>query len=208
MAEDINNTSEKFDKIKETLQKNKKIVVIAIAALFALLLLSDFYNDSKVRKSEQASELFQQLLVSKTSDIDKLKSIADDLMNDYSSTPYAARAQIIYVKTFIKNNEVNDDVTKRLLWASDNSVEPSIQSLSNYYLGLMALSVNSFEEASRFANQIKSKGFQGFKFDLLGDIAHSEGKIEEARNHYQKAITSFSAQSDFARVIEYKLQNL
>jgi len=55
---------------------------------------------------------------------------------------------------------------------------------------------------------IKSKGFQGFKFDLLGDIAHIEGKIEEARNHYQKAITSFSAQSDFARVIEYKLQNL
>ena len=70
----------------------------------------------------------------------------------------------------------------------------------------MALSVNSLEEASRFANQIKSKGFQGFKFDLLGDIAHSEGKIEEARSHYQKAITSFSAQSDFARVIEYKLQ--
>ncbi|MFZ9121209.1 MAG: tetratricopeptide repeat protein, partial [Methylophilaceae bacterium] len=111
-------------------------------------------------------------------------------------------------KTFIKNNEVNDDVKKRLLWASNNSVEPSIQSLSNYYLGLMALSVNSLEDASRFANLIKSKGFQGFKFDLLGDIAHIEGKIEEARNHYQKAITSFSAQSDFARVIEYKLQNL
>ena len=208
MAEDINNTSEKFDKIKETFKKNKKIVVVAIIALFALLLLSDFYNDRKVKKSEQASELFQQLLVSKTSDIDKLKSIADDLMNDYSSTPYASRAQIIYVKTFIKNNEVNDDVKKRLLWVSDNSVEPSIQSLANYYLGLMALSVNSLEEASRFANKIKSKGFQGFKFDLLGDIAHSDGKIEEARDHYQKAISSFSAQSDFARVIEYKLQNL
>ena len=208
MAEDINNNSEKFDKIKEFIQKNKKIVVGAIVGLFALLLLSDVYHDRKIRKSEQASELFQQLLISKSSDVEKLKSIADELMNDYPSTPYASRAQIIYVKTYIKNNQVNDDVKNRLLWASDNSVEPSIQSLSNYYLGLIALSNSSLEESIRYANKIKSKGFQGFKFDLLGDIANSEGKTEEAKNYYQKAITSFSAQSDFARIIEYKLQNL
>ena len=56
MAEDINNNSEKFDKIKEFIQKNKKIVVGAIIGLFALLLLSDVYHDRKIRKSEQASE--------------------------------------------------------------------------------------------------------------------------------------------------------
>ena len=155
MAEDINNNSEKFDKIKEFIQKNKKIVVGAIIGLFALLLLSDVYHDRKIRKSEQASELFQQLLISKSSDVEKLKSIADELMNDYPSTPYASRAQIIYVKTYIKNNQVNDDVKNRLLWASDNSVEPSIQSLSNYYLGLIALSNSSLEESIRYANKIK-----------------------------------------------------
>ena len=74
--------------------------------------------------------------------------------------------------------------------ASDNSVEPSIQSLANYYLGLIALSVNSLEEASRFANLIKSKVSRVLNL-IFWDIAHSDGKIEEARDHYQKAISSF-----------------
>ena len=64
---------------------------------------SNLNFNRKIRKSEQASELFQQLLISKSSDVEKLKAIADELMNDYPSTPYASRAQIIYVKTYIKN---------------------------------------------------------------------------------------------------------
>ena len=55
---------------------------------------------------------------------------------------------------------------------------------------------------------IKTKGFLGFKFDLQADIAKKEGDIDKAKELYNKAINSFSTQSDFSRVIEYKLQNL
>ena len=57
--------------------------------------------------------MFQKLLISKTTDIENLKSIADDLKDNYAKTPYAARAQIIFVKTILKNDAVDQDVKNK-----------------------------------------------------------------------------------------------
>ncbi|MDA9221631.1 tetratricopeptide repeat protein [Methylophilaceae bacterium] len=208
MAQDIENNSEQFEKIKEFVQRNKKLIIGLVVALLIILIGNDFYQSKQEQNTGEASQLFQKLLISKTTDIENLKSIADDLKDHYAKTPYAARAQIIFVKTILKNDAVDQDVKDRLHWVSQNAVEPSIKSLSVYYLGLISLSEDDLEGAKNFSELIKTKGFVGFKFDLQGDIAKIEGDIDKAKELYGKAISSFSPQSDFSRVIEYKLQNL
>ena len=208
MAQDIENNSEQFEKIKEFVQRNKKLIIGLVVALLIILIGNDFYQSKQERNTGEASQLFQKLLISKTTDIENLKSIADDLKDNYAKTPYAARAQIIFVKTILKNDAVDQDVKDRLQWVSQNAVEPSIKSLSVYYLGLISLSEDDLEGAKNFSELIKTKGFVGFKFDLQGDIAKKEGDIDKAKELYGKAISSFSPPSDFSRVIEYKLQNL
>ena len=208
MAQDIENNSEQFEKIKEFVQRNKKLIIGLAVALLIILIGNDFYQSKQEQNTGEASQLFQKLLISKTTDIENLKSIADDLKDNYAKTPYAARAQIIFVKTILKNDAVDQDVKDRLQWVSQNAVEPSIKSLSVYYLGLISLSEDDLEGAKNFSELIKTKGFVGFKFDLQGDIAKKEGDIDKAKELYGKAISSFSPQSDFSRVIEYKLQNL
>jgi predicted negative regulator of RcsB-dependent stress response len=208
MAQDIENNSEQFEKIKEFVQRNKKLIIGLVIALLIILIGNDFYQSKQEQNTGEASQLFQKLLISKTTDIENLKSIADDLKDNYAKTPYAARAQIIFVKTILKNDTVDQDVKDRLQWVSQSAVEPSIKSLSIYYLGLISLSEDDLEGAKNFSELIKTKGFLGFKFDLQGDIAKKEGDIDKAKELYGKAINSFSPQSDFSRVIEYKLQNL
>jgi predicted negative regulator of RcsB-dependent stress response len=208
MAQDIENNSEQFEKIKEFVQRNKKLIIGLVVALLIILIGNDFYQSKQEQNTGEASQLFQKLLISKTTDIENLKSIADDLKDNYAKTPYAARAQIIFVKTILKNDTVDQDVKDRLQWVSQSAVEPSIKSLSIYYLGLISLSEDDLEGAKNFSELIKTKGFLGFKFDLQGDIAKKEGDIDKAKELYGKAINSFSPQSDFSRVIEYKLQNL
>jgi len=208
MAQDIENNSEQFEKIKEFVQRNKKLIIGLVVALLIILIGNDFYQSKQEQNTGEASQLFQKLLISKTTDIENLKSIADDLKDNYAKTPYAARAQIIFVKTILKNAAADQDVKDRLQWVSQNAVEPSIKSLSVYYLGLISLSEDDLEGAKNFSELIKTKGFVGFKFDLQGDIAKKEGDIDKAKELYGKAISSFSPQSDFSRVIEYKLQNL
>jgi predicted negative regulator of RcsB-dependent stress response len=208
MAQDIENNSEQFEKIKEFVQRNKKFIIGLVVTLLIISIGNDFYQSKQEKNIGEASQLFQKLLISKTTDIENLKSIADDLKDNYAKTPYAARAQIIFVKTILKNDAVDQDVKDRLQWVSQNAVEPSIKSLSVYYLGLISLSEDDLEGAKNFSELIKTKGFVGFKFDLQGDIAKKEGDIDKAKELYGKAISSFSPQSDFSRVIEYKLQNL
>ena len=208
MAQDIENNSEQFEKIKEFVQRNKKLIIGLVVAFLIILIGNDFYQSKQEQNTGEASQLFQKLLISKTTDIENLKSIADDLKDNYAKTPYAARAQIIFVKTILKNDAVDQDVKDRLQWVSQNAVEPSIKSLSIYYLGLISLSEDDLEKAKQFSEMVKTKGFLGFKFDLQGDIAKKEGDIKKAKELYAKAISSFSPQSDFSRVIEYKLQNL
>jgi len=208
MAQDIENNSEQFEKIKEFVQRNKKLIIGLVVAFLIILIGNDFYQSKQEQNTGEASQLFQKLLISKTTDIDNLKSIADDLKDNYAKTPYAARAQIIFVKTILKNDAVDQDVKDRLHWVTQNAVEPSIKSLSVYYLGLISLSEDDLDKAKQFSEMIKTKGFLGFKFDLQADIAKKEGDIDKAKELYAKAISSFSPQSDFSRVIEYKLQNL
>jgi len=208
MAQDIENNSEQFEKIKEFVQRNKKLIIGLVVAFLIILIGNDFYQSKQEQNTGEASQLFQKLLISKTTDIENLKSIADDLKDNYAKTPYAARAQIIFVKTILKNDAVDQDVKDRLHWVTQNAVEPSIKSLSVYYLGLISLSEDDLDKAKQFSEMIKTKGFLGFKFDLQADIAKKEGDIDKAKELYVKAISSFSPQSDFSRVIEYKLQNL
>jgi len=208
MAQDIENNSEQFEKIKEFVQRNKKLIIGLVVAFLIILIGNDFYQSKQDQNTGEASQLFQKLLISKTTDIENLKSIADDLKDNYAKTPYAARAQIIFVKTILKNDAVDQDVKDRLHWVTQNAVEPSIKSLSVYYLGLISLSEDDLDKAKQFSEMIKTKGFLGFKFDLQADIAKKEGDIDKAKELYAKAISSFSPQSDFSRVIEYKLQNL
>lgn len=208
MAQDIENNSEQFEQIKEFIQRNKKLIIGLVVALLIILIGNDIYKSKQEQNTGEASQLFQKLLISKTSDIENLKSIADDLKENYAKTPYASRAQIIYVKTILKNDTVDQDVKDRLQWVSQSAIEPSLKSLSFYYLGLISLSEDDLENSKSFAESIKTKGFIGFKYDLQGDIAKKEGDIDKAKSLYIKAIDSFSPQSDFSRVIEYKLQNI
>ena len=208
MAQDIENNPEQLEKIKEFALRNKKFIIVMVVALLIILIGNDFYKSKQEQDTGEASQLFQKLLISKTTDTENLKSIADDLKENYAKTPYAARAQIIYVKTILKNDSIDQDVKGRLHWVSQKALEPSIKSLSVYYLGLISLSEDDLESAKKYSELIKSKGFIGFKFDLQGDIAKKQGDIDKAKDFYTKAISSFSPQSDFSRVIEYKLQNL
>ena len=182
MAQDIENNPEQLEKIKEFAQRNKKLIIALVVALFIILIGNDFYKSKQEKNTGEASQLFQKLLISKTTDTESLKSIADDLKENYAKTPYAARAQIIYVKTILKNDSIDEDVKDRLQWVSQKAIEPSIKSLSVYYLGLISLFEDDLEKAEEFSEMIKTKGFLGFKFDLQADIAKKRAILIKLKN--------------------------
>ena len=92
MAQDIENNSEQFEKIKEFVQRNKKLIIGLVVALLIILIGNDFYQSKQEQNTGEASQLFQKLLISKTTDIENLKSMDSNTI------------QVDRKKTIKKNN--------------------------------------------------------------------------------------------------------
>ena len=135
-----------------------KFKIFSAIAVFLVAFFSYQYLESVNQSNdEEASQLFQDVIVSKIGNIDEIKSKVGELQNDFSNSPYAARASIYYSKLLVEIGDYTA-AAKELIWASDENIEPSIQSMANYLLGNLYLVEKKLDEALEVANKIITDG--------------------------------------------------
>jgi len=185
-----------------------KVKIFSAVAIFLLAFFTYQYlkgvNESK---DQEASQLFQDVLVSKIDNIDEIKSKVGELQNDFSNSPYAARASIYYSKLLVEAGDYTA-AAKELIWAAGENIEPSIQSMANYLLGNLYLVEKKLDEALEVANKIITDGYIGLANDLKGDIYLAKGDKENAIKSYELALNYFGGQGEFHKVIENKLNSI
>ena len=184
---------------------------VKIFSVIAVLLIAFFTYQYLVgineSRDEEASQLFQDVLVSKVDNIDEIKLKVGMLQNDFSNSPYAARATIYYSKLLVETGDYSA-AAKELIWASDENIEPSIQSMANYLLGNLYLVQEKLDEALQVANKIITEGYIGLANDLKGDIYIALGDKENAIKSYELALNYFGGQGELHKVTENKLNSI
>ena len=178
-------------------------IIVFLAAFFAYQYLIRA-NESK---AEEASQLFQDVLVSKIDNIDEIKLKVARLQNEFNNSPYAGRATIYYSKLLVETGDYSA-AAKELIWASGENIEPSIQSMANYLLGNLYLVEKKLDEALEVANKIITEGYIGLANDLKGDIYLAKGDKEKAIKSYELALNYFGGQGELHKVIENKLNSI
>jgi len=185
-----------------------KVKIFSAIAVFLLAFFTYQYLVSVDElRDEEASQLFQDVLVSKIDNIDEIKSKVEVLQNDFSNSPYAARASIYYSKLLVETGDYSA-AAKELIWVSGENIEPSIQSMANYLLGNLYLVEKKLDEALKVANKIITDGYVGLANDLKGDIYIALGDKENAIKSYELALNYFGGQGEFHKVIENKLNSI
>ena len=185
-----------------------KVKIFAAVAVFLVAFFAFQYLESVNQSNdEEASQLFQDVLVSKIDNIDEIKSKVGVLQNDFSNSPYVARASIYYSKLLVETGDYTA-AAKELIWASGENIEPSIQSMANYLLGNLYLVEKKLDDALEAANKIITDGYIGLANDLKGDIYIALGDKENAIKSYELALNYFGGQGEFHKVIENKLNSI
>ena len=185
-----------------------KVKIFSAVAIFLLAFFTYQYLKGVNESRDQvASQLFQDVLVSKIDNIDEIKSKVGELQNDFSNSPYAARASIYYSKLLVEAGDYTA-AAKELIWAAGENIEPSIQSMANYLLGNLYLVEKKLDEALEVANKIITDGYIGLANDLKGDIYLAKGDKENAIKSYELALNYFGGQGDLHKVIENKLNSI
>ena len=185
-----------------------KVKIFSVIAVFLVAFFAFQYIESiNQSNDEESSQLFQDILVSKISNIDEVKSKVGVLQSNFSNSPYAARASIYYSKLLVETGDYTA-AAKELIWASGEDIEPSIQSMANYLLGNLYLVEKKLDQALEVANKIITDGYIGLANDLKGDIYLAKGDKENAIKSYELALNYFGGQGEFHKVIENKLNSI
>jgi len=203
----LDTEEEQVEKIQNIWNSYKWVIILVIIVLLGMYFAYNFYSDQKVKNTAQASELYQEILITKLTDIDSITEKVTLLKKGSSNTPYASRSAIYLSKLYSQDNN-NEAAIKELIWASENTPEESIKSIANYLLANIYLVTDKFDDAMMAAKKIDTIGFQTLTKDIIGDIYLKQDNKEEARKSYIEALQLYKGQGDIRKVIQNKIDSI
>ena len=203
----LDTEEEQVEKLEKLWNSYKWVITFAIIFLLGIYFAYNYYLDQKVKNTAQASQLYQEILIKKITDIDLIIEKVALLKKSSSNTPYASRSAIYLSKLYSQENK-NEAAIKELVWASENSPEESIESIAYYLLANIYLVTDKLDEAMIAAVKIDTIGFQTLTKDIIGDIYLKQDNKEEARKSYIEALKLYKGQGDIRKVIQNKIDSI
>ncbi len=189
---------EKAEEIKQWWKDNGTSVLAGIALAIAATFGWQQWQAYQVTQSEEASALFSK--ISKGTVIDKAGTL-DKLINDYSSTPYAALAALEKAK-----DAKDSESAIAALRNATNSKEVNIARIATLRLARMLIAEGELDQANRLLNKTLPSAYTSLVEELKGDLHLAKKEINQARQSYDRAI--LSAGIDSVKFLKMKRSNL
>jgi len=203
----LDTEEEQIEKLEKIWDSYKWVITLVIVILLGMYFAYNFYSDQKIKNTAQASQLYQEILIKKITDIELIKEKVNLLKKNSSNTPYASRSAIYLSKLYSQENK-NEAAIKELIWASENTPEESIGSIAYYLLANIYLVTDKLDEAMTIALKIDTIGFQTLAKDIIGDIYLKQGNKDEARKFYITALKLYKGQGDIRKIIQNKIDSI
>ncbi len=198
---------EQVDELKALWKKYGNYITRGVIAFFVLYGLFQGWGYYQTKQSQGASEIYQSIVVLDEKNTKDILEKSQKLMDDYSGTPYAGRAAILFAKaSYLEGNK--DKAKEKLEWASSHAKESATESIALIQLGQILVEEKKYEDALKKANNVDNEGYLGLSNDLKGDILNAMGKKEGAKKAYQEALKRFGPKDPYAKFTQEKLESL
>ena len=198
---------EQVDELKALWKKYGSYVTKGAIAFFVLYGLFQGWGYYQNKQSLSASEAYQSIVVLDEKNTKEIIQKAQSLIDDYSGTPYAGRAAILFAKASYAEGS-KDKAKEKLEWASRHAKESATESIALIQLGQILLEEKKYDEALKKANDVDNEGYLGLANDLKGDILNAMNKKEDAKKAYLEALKRFGPKDPYARFTQEKLEAL
>lgn len=199
---------EQVDALKAWWKENGKwLLIVALIALLGFAAIQ-FWKGHQAKQAAEAatlySEVFNQLA---SNDPKRINDAVDALVDKYSRTAYAPRAQLLAVQV---NMQVRDfaRVKSQLQWVIDHASESGLQDTARLKFASLLLDEKDYAGAMKLLEATHAGAFVGLYADLKGDVLSAQGKNDEARAAYKEALEKTDAKSVYRNLIQMKLDAL
>lgn len=206
MAYDLEE-QEQLDEFKAWWKKNGQKTIALCVVLLVAYAAYNAWNYFQRKQAVEASTIYQELLVSDVKDSKAVLEKSTSLIENYASTPYAARAALYVAKLNYQNNDAKNAKAK-LEWAMNNAKETAVSAMAGLELAGILVEEKNYDAALKILDAKHDSGFDGLYWDLKGDILVAQGKKNDAKSAYERALTKLDAQGKYHLITEQKLAAL
>lgn len=174
--------------------------LISTASLVVALGVAGWQGWGWYQRNEaaKASSVFSVLQESASrQDGQRLKAAGGELLEKYSSTPYASMGALITARSAAESGDLKSG-RAQLQWVMDHGDE-DVRELARWRLAGLLLDEKSYDEALRLVDGAGSAAMAPRFAELKGDILLAQGKRTEARASYESAIARIDEAQEKAK---------
>ncbi len=203
MAYDLEE-QEQIDALKAWWKENGRLVLLALAA-FGLSLGGvqgwRYYQAQQAREAGAAYQAVELALV--PGDLARAVAESRSLRGSHPKSAYAPRAALAVARLAVAKGDL-EAARAELQWAAENAQEDTLQDTARLRLARVQLAQKRLDEAAATLAAPATPGFEALFADLRGDVLQAQGKADEARAAYDKALEQTAAESPFRALVEVK----
>ena len=206
MAYDLEE-QEQLDALKDWWKHNSKMVIAGVAVGFFCLAGYQGWKYWQFTQARQASAQFEKLSQLSLTDIKQIRSVSGQIMEQYPSTPYAARAALLAARA---NYEANDakSAQAQVEWAMAHAKDDAVKAIAQLQLAGFQMDEKKYDDALKTLSEKHDPAFDGLFADRRGDILSAQGKTEEARKAYSEALAKLDEKEGLRKLTGQKLDAL
>jgi predicted negative regulator of RcsB-dependent stress response len=199
---------EQLEVIKKWWQENGRMVIIGVALGLAAVFAWTSWRSYITSQAEEASARYNQLIAS-ADDEDYLvvKRQGETILDKFPDRGYAPLTALVLANRAAME-EKTEDAKRYLRWVMEHAELLGLQRVARLRLARVLLDEQAYEQALSLLNEVEPSTFQGPYAEIRGDILAAQGKLEEARVAYTKALASLPATGANHDRVQMKLDEL
>lgn len=208
MAYDLEE-QEKLDAIRAWWERHGTLVAVLVFAIVASIVGWRGWQWYQGHKATQAMGYFEALQSAAQQEgeesVARIQAASATLRDSFPKSGYTPRAVLVAATALAERGQL-DAARDQLQWLVQNGNDPALVALARLRLAGVLLEQQQYDQAlAQLANAPAS--FEALYADRRGDILHAQGKINEARAEWQRAVEAFGA-DPIAQIVQLKIDAL
>lgn len=207
---------EQVEAIKKWWDENGTSTVVGIIAALLVVFGYRGWESHVQEQGEMASAVYEDMLQAvsvaspfETIDEERLSTgqfLANKLKDEYPDSVYAHMGALFMAKLAVDQDNL-EEAEKELTWALENDIDESLEIVVKTRLARIRLAQGKPEEAMQVVSGLEGGAHQSSVEEVIGDIYHEMGELDQAREAYQRAVNALK-EGDERQYLEMKLDNL
>jgi predicted negative regulator of RcsB-dependent stress response len=179
-------------------------VLVGAAVFFGMRYFNTYANERALKAAAQFSAMTAAL---QANDQTRSRQIADALIKDYASSPYADQAQLTLARLDVDDGQL-DKAVALLTHVMNESKDTELRQIARLRLARILTDQGKAEQAIKTLAEAAPPAFAARYHEVRGDAFFAQKDMSHAAAEYQAALAAADTGGVDASLLELKIQDL